>query len=348
VLVRVTSVVKRVRYPYVIVLVFLITLLGIGYLGYKNYTGGNSSTVVATPQTPALISSLTNATTPDQVRSLLASGLTLDRYQLFSTSNQKTLSELSQKSGVTITQLPQPLFTTGSDIAQVAVTPSDNYIYAIDSTGQLWFWDGKQLNKITQATLITSPVSITALAKNTVIVSDSEGNLYLFDGSANQPIELTQPTTWASGTRYLSNYNGNLYVLTAGDGTVYRIPGFINTIANVTVVVNKTLLSGDSLLSFIIPGNINTLTTNTGLVDHPRSSPAVTLIMPSEISSTSSATFNSTSYEINNGALISTYSLSGVFQSAKAFITNSPISQVADYSALGLLAVSGSYVYEIK
>lgn len=325
-------------------IILLVLAAGAGYAVDKAIKAHGQKAAPAVAEVPALIADLQKSPVA-AIPAVIASELTQDRYRYLSSDQITTLNTLAAQANITITQPSTPLFSLPTTTAFVATTPKNDLVYAIDLAGQLYSWDGKTLTTMKQATAISAPISMTALAKNRVVVADSQANLYLFDGSDKQPVKITQPTSWATGNRYVQSYNGNLYVLTISDGIVHKIPGFVSDIANDTTLVKTTPVTDDHLLSFLINGDINTLTSKTGLVSHPKTGSPKTVIVPDLLATNSTASFGVDNVAVNSGNLVSYYSEQGLYQSGKAIVASDKISQVISYGSNRMLIVIGSNVY---
>lgn len=301
----------------------------------------------ATPpvaEIPAIIADL--QTSPVAlIPTIIANELTQDRYKYLSDNQIITLNSLAAQANITIIQPPTALFSLPTTVALVATTPKNDLVYAIDLTGQLYSWDGKTLTTTKQTTTISAPISMTVLARNRIVVTDSQANVYLFDGSDKQPIKMTQPANWVTGNRYVQSYSGNLYVLTIVDGIVHKVPGFVSDIANDTTLVKIAPAADDHLLSFLINGDINTLTAKTGLVNHPKTGNPKTIIQPSLLSANSTASYGFDNIAVTSGNLVGYYNNQGLYQSGKALVASDKISQIVSYGGNGIMAVIGSNIY---
>lgn len=326
------------------ILILLVLAAGAGYAVRKAIVARSQKAPPTVAEVPAIISDLTTANL-DTIPTVLAQDLTQERYNYLTTTQQQQLANLIAPAQITITTPSTPLFTLPTTVALLATTPKNDVVYALDQTGQLYSWDGKTLVTIAQTTTISTPVSITAMAKNRVLVSDAQGNIYLFDGSDKQPLKLPQPTGWTTGKHLVQSYNGNLYVLTVTDGVVHKIPGFGADITNDSTLLTLPPDPTDPIQNFLINGDIVTLTKKTGLVNHPKSGKATTLLNSAVVGANSTATFGSSSIAVSNGNVVSYFTAQGQYQSATAVIASTSISQVLSYGTKGTLVVVGSNVY---
>lgn len=329
-------------------LVILVALAGAtGWAVNKAVKAHQQKVAPPVAEVPALIADIQTASVSN-IPAVVANELTQDRYKYLSNDQITTLNTLVAQAGIIVIQPPAPLFSLPTTVAFVATTPKNDLTYAIDQTGQLYSWDGKTLTTIKQTTTISTPISMTVLARNKVVVSDAQANMYLFDGSDKQPIKMTQPTGWTTGNRFVQSYNGNLYVLTINDGIVHKIPGFGSDIANDTTLVRIAADTTDHLLSFLINGDINTLTIKTGLVDHPKTGNPTTLVSADKLLANSTAAFGSNNIAVVAGNLIGYYTPQGQYQSGKALISSDKIIHIIGNGTAGMLVVIGSNIYAIS
>lgn len=126
--------------------------------------------------------------------------------------------------------------------------------FVLDASGQLWRYD-TTLRKIEQSGLIVEPQRVLAIKENRILVTDKAGNIWLYDGSATQPISLPLPQSLASGLKLVAKYNNNIYIYSSETKAISRISGFDRDVINPSSYANSETLGLGLLRDLFITGD---------------------------------------------------------------------------------------------
>ncbi|HSX42162.1 MAG TPA: hypothetical protein VLE93_02330 [Candidatus Saccharimonadales bacterium] len=219
---------KRRRFPVIPVLagVVVLALLIAGGIIIRNEFRrvGKVPTVAASN-----ISDLAAKTATKDMFAFIEQNLTVDNYKNLTAKQRAAFGQTLAAQNIGIVDQTAKAATLDNPI--VAMDNTAGSLYLIDNTGQLWRQQTSTPTKVTQASLIANPVSLAALADNKILVADQAGAIWLFDGSASQPVNLTLPTTLTQGPKLLQKFgSSNLYIYQTSTGAIYKVGGFVHDI----------------------------------------------------------------------------------------------------------------------
>ncbi len=215
------------RFPYrgviagVVVLALILTGVGIIRGEFRKVS---KKPVVTTPT----IASLLTTTPPGELFSFIEQNLTVDNFQGLSEQERTAFTQTLQTAGIGLITATNKVATFDSTVTALDTTAK--YLYAIDGAGALWRYDSTP-TKVASQSVVANPISLVALADNKIVASDQAGQLWLFDGSADQPHGLLLPAVLTQGPKLLQKFgSSNLYLYPTASNAVYKVGGFIRDI----------------------------------------------------------------------------------------------------------------------
>ncbi len=329
---------KRVIYG----LIGLVVVVGV-VIGFK--MRHHSSPTTAATSNNSFVSDLSSKTAAEIISSL-NQNLTADNYQKLSTTDLSQLSVLATQASLTIIPTSTATSTFTSPVSLVDFSAKDATLFTLDSTGQLWSGTGANLAKATQTTLIPNAVSIAALSKTNILVSDKNGNILHFDGTAvAQPITMPLPTGFNTGIKYLKKYGANVYILQPATGAISKITSFTNAIGTPAAYATSAAGTGTSFVDWDVNGTIN-LITPTSIAQAQKGKADKILNAKTTFSPQAKVTVTSTAIIVADGREISYFNLQGTLQQTKILVTNDPITDITSDGAIVYIC-AGTNIYQL-
>lgn len=202
------------------------------------------------------------AASVDNQLSTLIDNFSLESYASLSDEDKEALKTLLQNSQ---TQLVLPTLITELPESIVDLDASANLVTLVDSTGQLWMLKTGPPVQVAQTQKIPLPISLAAFGENNIVVSDTAGNIWRFDGSNTQPVALSLPNAIAQGTKSLEMYQNNLYIYLNDARTIYRVTNFTGDLAAASLYSRSETLPSEPLADWAVNGEV-ILATTTGTI----------------------------------------------------------------------------------
>jgi len=193
-------------------------------------------------------------TPAEQLEQFLSDDLTLSKYQELSEDQKLELNRLTETIKLEIYPLDRLVSELPATITNLDVGGSS--LFVLDQNGQVWKMINDTPNKLEMSQPIAQPSSLTALSTEKAISGDQIGNLWLLDGSATQPINLTLPQNLASSQKLLSDFSSNLYIYNQENQSIYRISNFQKDIGSPVVYLKLSSLGLNDIVGWAINGDI--------------------------------------------------------------------------------------------
>ncbi len=310
-------------------------------IGITRVTGNEDE---ANAPTQTLVSQMAGLSAAE-IRSFIDAEVSADAFSNLSSADQSLLRNMITAAGITLTALPKEVSTLPNPIVaidNVAASPTE--VYAIDSTGQLWRWQNQQLVKIEQKQLISQPTSLAVLSTSRVVVSDAVGNIWLFDGSTNQPQSLTLPTTLATGKKIVQKFGRNLYLFNSADNQVYRVTNFDKDLNSASVLVRSSVLSNAPITELAINGDIWSINAAGSILGLRRNS-----VLPAPNLAATSSTYQLAATEtelvVATNRLLTNFDIATSTTTEAAVLTNDPVTDIAPNATEGWWLAIDSKLY---
>lgn len=282
----------------------------------------------------------------DQVASILKDKFTNDSYQSLSDFQKAELVTILASSKITLLDKPAVLSEVANPVIKTAVSAT-NQIYSLDSTGQIWRFDGKINNKISQQTLIQQPIDMVVLSDQKIVASDATGNIWLFDGTPTQPKSLALPSKLASGKKLLQAYQGNLYLMPV-DGSIYKVTNFDNTLDSAALSTKAGTMTFANPDDWLITGQVYAVSQTGQLINWSKSKlgSVNTPLLPTL--GTYHLAGNTNEIVITSGPLIWRYTAAGVLVKTYYLASEKTISNIEYVSGSQYLVAIGTQLFQLN
>lgn len=305
---------------------------------------GAGKNIPAAP-TQTLVSEMVGLS-ESEVRSFANTKITPTAFNALSSADQTLLLNMLTVSKLSLSVLPKELSTLPNAVVAIdSPAGITNELYLIDTTGQLWKWQSQLLSKIEQKQLIIGPVSLAVLGATKIVVSDQVGNIWLFDGSTNQPQSLTLPTKLATGSKLLQKYKQNLYLYSLSDNQIYRVSNFDKDLNNAAVTTKTALISNAPASDWAINGDIFTINATGKLLNLRRNVPVTTNPVLPGLAGPFHLAATETMMAKTDGRLIDLLDIASNQLAERIILTDEPITDIAANSSQGWWLVIKDKLY---
>jgi hypothetical protein len=173
-----------------------------------------------------------------------------------------------------------------------------------------------------------------------IVVSDNSGNVWLYDGTPEQPKSIALPSKLASGKKLLQKYQNNLYLLLA-DGTIFRVSNFDSTLDSATTLTKAGTIPFANIADWQIGGTSYALSADGKLIDFTKSKLGTVSVLSAPATAIYHLTGNDQEVDVTNGSLIWRYSPTGVQTNLFYLGSEKPIADLR-------LVAAGQYVFMVE
>lgn len=185
---------------------------------------------------------------------------TVKRYIDSSEEDKIAINDILLKNQLIVPKLS--IYRQTNLVPSVVSSDSTYGLFFMDKTNSYWSVTDSLVKKIELLKPLGTVTSIAAF-KDKQVLSDSNGSLWLFNGSVDQPLELKNDKLPA-GAKLVSSYSNNLYIL-APNGSVFRQREFSENLDGLTAYVKAQSLI-NSPIQFVTNGDFLVRNTDNQLI----------------------------------------------------------------------------------
>lgn len=329
---------RRLVIPAVLAVILLLIIISVR--GQLNAASNPNNSQISNLLTQV------QALTPTESRNFLNTSLSQNQYNDLSADEQNQLGVLTRQQGLEITPLPPLVSELAAPVVTIDNLPGTADLFLLDQTGQLWRFQDQTIVKIEQKGLVGQPLSLAVLAENKIVVSDQIGNLWFFDGSAEQPIALSLPTALATGGKLLQKFESNLYLYSLTDKSVYRVANYTKEVTDATLYTQPATLTLGTVNDWIITGDIIGVG-ETGIIQSFRRNALTKINQPSvETSGSFRLAALADGFVVINNRILTRYNATGQKQTEQILVSNDPITDTVFVNG-ALYLVAGNKLYSL-
>lgn len=326
----------------VIPVVLLLILITVG--GALAYRRVKQSTVV--PEPPPDLADQVASLTADGTVAFLQSVFDVATFGNLSPERKSAFTESLSKDGILIIDPSTPMSVFPTPV--VAIDGIDNFLTAVDSSGQLWTWQNNLLTKVDQVNPISEPVSLSYFAPNNILVSDQAGNIWQFNGTNTSPVALALPASIASGPKLLEAFSGNLYIYNQNTGDFYRVNNFSTDLSPVALYAKEASLALGKVTDIAVEGSVFALSDSgkiSSFIKNKKSALAIAL-NDTQPKQPKIALFSDGRIVVVSGNLIRLYNQTGTLLKTFLLLTDSPVSDLT-ITGGNIVFVAGKNLFRI-
>jgi len=202
------------RRPAIIAVIVFIILALVG-INYFNKNRQSSTGEQPTPTATQLVAGLNRTEFIDQLQKIVTTSL-----DSLAPAEIAELTSMANTQGISLSQEP-PIISELPESA-AAIDWTSGSFFLVDQTGQLWQLTNNQLKQIDHQFKIINPTSLVAFNEDRIVITDTLGNIWQYDGKREGPVALSLPSPLSTGKKLVAKFGNNLYVYSNPQSAVFR------------------------------------------------------------------------------------------------------------------------------